>query len=153
MSVRKLVIRPSTDTRYTNSNWIVTHDGDRIECESCDPKKLRQFIRARRGRFDKVFIDEGHFYPDLQDVVVSLLEDGVDVVVAGIDFNYEREPFQNMQALEKYAKTLIQCHAICECGEKAPYTVLKEKTIGTNGKEILVGGSEKYGVTCGSCQI
>mgnify|MGYP001065210924 CR=1 FL=1 len=154
---RKLVIRPSTDTRYTDGDWIVTHDGDRISCESCVPTDLRDFIAARtkRSSINKVFIDEGHFYPDLESVVSVLLEDGIDVVVAGIDYNYERRPFENMKALEKYAKTIVQCHAICDCGDVAPYTVLKKTVLKKNvntskSGEIIVGGAEKYGVSCGS---
>jgi len=78
------------------------------------------------------------------------VEDGIDVVVAGIDYNYERRPFENMKALTKHAKTIVQCHAICACGKKAPYTVLKKNVDTGPTGGIIVGGAEKYGVSCGS---
>lgn len=148
--VRILVVRPTNDTRYTTDNVIISHDGDQIECESCHPDDLVAYVFSQCEFIDKLFIDEGHFFPALEMAVIQALDTGVDVVVSGIDLNYQRKPFENMQSLEKYAKTLIQCHATCMCGSKARFTMLRNSETKTeSGDAIIVGGWEKYGVSCG----
>jgi len=147
--VETVVIRPSNDTRYS-SECIVSHNGDSLNATGCDPNKIFEYVQTLKFTELKriVFIDEGHFFPELATAVEYLLANGTDVVVAGIDVDYRRQPFANMQSLEKIAKNHIACRAICQCGKFASYTKMRKELQAAVG-EIVVGGSDKYAAYCG----
>lgn len=141
------VIRPSTDTRYS-SERIVSHSGDYFSASGCDPDKLLEFAETVSGH---VFIDEGHFFPDIVEAVQLMIQNGCNsVTVAGIDFDYRKRPFANMQGVIAIAKNRIICRAVCQCGEFASYTKMREEFVVSPG--IIVGGSEKYAPYCGSAE-
>ena len=147
-----LILHPSNDTRYTTDNLIISHNGEQIPSKPCEPTKLLSFVKVESSGYEKVFIDEGHFYLELVEAVKHLLDMGIDVVVAGIDLDYNRQPFKNMEALDKIAKTHIKCKAICACGKFARYTKLtKSETNSAKEGDIIVGGTDKYTVVCGDC--
>lgn len=146
--IRTAVIRPSNDIRYSLEH-IVSHSGDSLDAFGCDPEKLFEYVQnLDTNDLKTVFIDEGHFFPSLVVSVQFLLEKNIDVVVAGIDIDYKRQPFANMLGLEKIAKNHVVCRAICTCGKFASYTKMKKELQAAAG-EIVVGGSDKYAAYCG----
>jgi thymidine kinase len=141
-----LVVKPSTDTRYDTygKDDIVSHNHDSYPATSCEPGKLKDLDWQNATT---IFIDEGHFFPDIVANVKKFLEAGIDVVVAGIDLDYHHKPFENMRILIDMAKTIIRCKAFCQCGEFAIYTKMREEM--QTDENITVGGSEKYAPCCG----
>jgi thymidine kinase len=145
-----IVIKPATDDRYGH-NFVVSHNGEKYKAVECDPDKLLKMeVENFSHPFDRIYvviIDEGHFFSNLAESVQRFLI-GYNVVVAGIDIDYRRRPFENMQALEPLAKNLIKCRAICKCGKFASFTKMREEH--QTESEIVVGGSDKYAPYCGA---
>jgi len=139
-----MVVKPSTDTRYDIVDEIVSHNQDSYPATSCDPGKLHELDLKNKST---IFIDEGHFFPDIVENVQEFLKSGTNVVVAGIDLDYHHRPFENMQTLITMAKTLIRCKAFCQCGEFATFTKMRKEM--QNKENITVGGAEKYAPCCG----
>ena len=140
------VIRPSTDTRYSRER-IVSHSGDYFDAAGCDPDKILDLAQTLVGN---VFIDEGHFFPCLVEAVLLMVARGCTVTIAGIDIDYRKQPFVNMQRLMALAKNHIICRAVCKCGKFASYTKMRDEF--RKSCEIVVGGSEKYAPYCGSVE-
>jgi len=141
-----LVVKPSTDTRYDKyaKYQIVSHNHDSYPATIYEPGKL-QDLDWRNAT--TIFIDEGHFFPDIVANVKKFLKANIDVVVAGIDLDYKHKPFENMRVLIEMSKTMIKCKAYCQCGEFATYTKMREDM--QTDADITVGGSEKYAPCCG----
>lgn len=56
--------------------------------------EVSQFVRDRLQEADVIAIDEGQFFPDLKEAVVSFAEEeNKHVIVCGLDGNFKREKF------------------------------------------------------------
>jgi thymidine kinase len=141
-----IVVKPLIDSRYQdNLPAIISHNGDRYPAIECDSDNLRSI---EHGYGAVIYIDEGHFFPNIVEDVKHFLKAGAKVVVAGLDLDFRHEGFQNMQELMAMAKINIQCKAICQCGAFAKYTKMREDLQTENN--IDVGGAEKYAPCCGA---
>ena len=68
---------------------------------------------------DVVGIDEAQFFDDegLVDVCNQLADNGIRVIVAGLDMDFKRIPFGPIPALLAIADEVTKVHAICvKCG-------------------------------------
>ncbi|PIB49615.1 thymidine kinase, partial [Pseudomonas sp. 2822-17] len=68
--------------------------------------------------------DEVQFFDiDVVDVVQVLADQGIRVIVAGLDQDFRGEPFGHMPALMALAETVTKLQAIClSCGSPASRT-------------------------------
>jgi thymidine kinase len=101
-----------------------------------------------------VAIDEGQFFPDLFLYVTQWAdEQRIQILVAGLDGTFEREPFGDMLRLIPHAEEVVrlsaQC-AYCLNGEgKAIYS--RRKNMGGLEEQqgtVMVGGSDAYEPVC-----
>ena len=89
-----------------------------------------------------IFIDEAQFF-DLGIVKVcnNLANKGFRVILAGLDMDYQGNPFGPMPALMATAEYVTKVHAICpETGGLAQYSYRKTKS----KKRILLGKADEY---------
>lgn len=140
-----LVIKASIDNRYTLDK-ITTHDFDSVECIVIS--RLDEINDSMIVQYDAVVIDEGQFIPDLKPTVIQWLENyNIDIIVAGLDGDYMKNPIGNILELiphaEKVEKLCSLCN-VCKDGTLAPFTFRKVKSNDT----ILVGGAESYIPVC-----
>lgn len=144
------VIKPTTDDRYSAKGNLVSHNGLQYPAIEIKPDGLLQYVSdiAVVG----IFIDEGHFFTNLYESVQTCLDAGIDVIVSGINIDYMRNPFPEMQKLQAIAKTHIVCSAYCnECGKLARFTKMRpDVEHPENSSIVVVGGAEKYAPYCGS---
>ena len=105
-----------------------------------EPEKILQYVG--RDGIQKVIIDAVHFFPKdkFLPVVKKLLEQGIDVYVNGLIYNYRKEEYGPTKALMKLADECIEQYSICvKCGGKAAHTERvagsTEISIGTTGRE------------------
>ena len=86
-----------------------------------------------------VGIDEAQFFDDeITEVCNSLANNGVRVIVAGLDMDYEGRPFGPMANLMATAEYVTKVHAICpETGGLAQYSHRKTKS-----SDLIVLGKE-----------
>ena len=117
---------------------------------------------ARRREHDRPFdeslpvgIDEAQFLDDgIVELVTSLAQRGLRVIVAGTDLDFRGEPFGAMPQLLAIAELVDKLHAICVvCGGPASRNqrLIDGKPARYDSPTIMVGGQETYEARCRSC--
>lgn len=141
------IFKPSIDTRY-DEEQIVSHDKNYIESTPVDTSDN---ILLSSAGVDVVGIDEAQFFDDgIIDVVQLLADQGVRVVIAGLDMDFLRRPFGPMASLMAIADSVDKIHAICvECGRLASYSHRKVQ----GGEQVMLGEMNKYIPLCRSCYL
>ena len=107
------------DTRYSEEE-VVSHDSNSIA--STPPIDFFcQYPYFSHQTKDVVGIDEAQFFDEgLVDVCNQLADNGIRVIVAGLDMDFKRIPFGPIPALLAIADEVTKVHAICvKCGNLA----------------------------------
>lgn len=94
-------------------------------------------------------IDEAQFFDSgLIDVCNQLANNGIRVIVAGLDMDFRGIPFGPMPGLCAIADEVSKVHAICvKCGQLASFS---HRTV-KNDKQVLLGETEEYEPLCREC--
>ncbi|HLN54676.1 MAG TPA: thymidine kinase [Bacteroidales bacterium] len=139
------IFKPSLDKRYSEIH-VVSHDEKSINSTPVDSAAS---ILLLAGRADVIGIDEAQFFDSsLIDVCNRLADDGVRVIVAGLDMDFLGNPFGPMPALLAIAESITKVHAICmRCGNLAQYSFRKsdEESV------VLLGEKNLYEPLCRRC--
>jgi thymidine kinase len=139
------IFKPSVDTRYAESE-VVSHDATSIRST---PVPSSSNILLLTGDIEVVGIDEAQFFdPGLPQVCSQLADDGVRVIVAGLDLDFQARPFGPMPHLMAVAEYVTKVHAICmACGDLANFS---HRTAG--GTDLVqLGETGSYQPLCRSC--
>ena len=114
------IFKPRIDVRYSEEE-VVSHDANAIRST---PVESPQNILLMTSDVDVVGIDEAQFFDDsIVDVCRQLANNGVRVIVAGLDMDYTGKPFGPMPALMATAEYVTKVHAICvRCGNLAHHS-------------------------------
>jgi thymidine kinase len=135
---KTLIFKPTTDVRYSESK-VVSHDSNEII--STPVKSSKQIIQLSKD-IDVVALDEAQFFDDgIVDVCNELANSGKRVIIAGLDMDYEGNPFGPMPNLMAVAEFVTKVHAICtKTGNLANYShrISKSKDL------VLLGEREEY---------
>ena len=139
------IFKPAIDSRYSEED-VVSHDDNSIRATPVDTSGN---ILLLTGDTDVVGIDEAQFFDEgLVNVCNMLANQGVRVIVAGLDMNYRGEPFGPMPKLMATAEYVTKVNAVCvKCGALANYTYRFKD----GGKLVELGASESYSALCRSC--
>jgi thymidine kinase len=139
------IFKPAIDVRYSEEN-VVSHDSRSIVCT---PVNTSESILLLSSGVDVVGIDEAQFFDDnLVNVCNELANNGIRVIVAGLDMDYLGHPFGPMPALSSIAEDVTKVHAIClECGSLAQYSHRLVKS----DKQVLLGEKNEYMPLCRTC--
>jgi len=135
----------ASDDRYVKRQ-IVTHSGrraDAIALASAAP------IPELAGDARLIVIDEAQFFgPDLIPTCRRLVEQGRDVVVAGLNRDSWGQPFGPVPQVEAMADHVTRTRAVCSvCGAVAEYT----QRLAPVGVGSMIGGPEAYEPRCEKC--
>ena len=146
------VFKPVLDNRYSKKD-VVSHSGDSIEAVPVDhPEEILERID---DTVDVVGIDEAQFFhEDLVEICEELANQGIRVIMAGLDRDFRNQPFGPMPELMARAEYVDKLHAICiQCGEPASRTqrLIDGEPAAVDDPVILVGASEVYEARCRSC--
>lgn len=112
------------------------------------PELILRFIE--KEKIEKVLIDSVQFFPEKQTkkVIFKLLNQGVDVIVDGLLYDYRRKYFRLTHELFDLADERIELFSACEkCGGRAKHT---EKITG-DVKRLEASNTAKYIATCSRC--
>ena len=139
------IFKPSMDTRYSEEK-VVSHDSNSIQSTPVDSSGS---ILLFTSEIDVVGIDEAQFFDEgLVDVCNELANNGVRVIIAGLDMDYKGIPFGPIPALCAIADEVTKVHAICvRCGDLA---YISHRTI-ANDKRVLLGEKTEYEPLCRRC--
>ena len=114
------IFKPLIDTRY-DQDLVISHDDNKIRST---PVPAASNIRLLADGCDVVGIDEAQFFDDeIVTVCNDLANQGIRVVVAGLDMDFKGNPFGPMPALMATAEYVTKVHAICrKTGNLAHYS-------------------------------
>jgi len=147
------VFKSHLDARYAGLYSISTHDGGIVEAEPVDSSE--EIITRRRPETQVLAVDEVQFLDDGIVPVANMLADqGVRIVLAGIDMDFRGLPFGPMPALLAIAEIVDKLQAICVvCGEPASRNqrLVNGRPALWDSPTIMVGGRESYEARCRYC--
>ena len=114
------IFKPAIDTRYDEED-VVSHDKNAIRST---PVSSSEKILLLTADADVVGIDEAQFFDDnLPNVCNELANQGIRVIVAGLDMDFQGRPFGPMPHLMAIAEYVTKVHAICvRTGQLAQYS-------------------------------
>lgn len=139
------IFKPAIDKRYDENN-VVSHNENIIRST---PVQFADDILLLAGNCDVVGIDEVQFFDaQIISVVEQLANNGIRVIVAGLDMDFEGNPFEPMPQLLAIAEYVTKVHAICmKCGDLASYSyrLSEEKS------KVMLGEKESYEARCRKC--
>jgi len=139
------IFKPSVDKRYSETR-VVSHDDKSIISTPVDNASA---ILLLAGDCHVVGIDEAQFFDNsIVEVCNTLADDGIRIVIAGLDMDFSGKPFGPMPALLAIAEFVTKVHAICmRCGNLAQYSFRKSE----DDKVVLLGEKNLYEPLCRNC--
>lgn len=146
------VFKPEIDTRSANT-VVRTHDGMEFTAQAvASALELRSALLPTT---DVVGIEEVQFLdPSIVQTCSDLADQGVDVIVAGLDQDFRGQPFSFMPTLMALADQVTKLHAICKkCGAEASRTqrLVDGAPAGWDDPVVLIGAAETYEARCRRC--
>ncbi len=157
------VFKPKCDVRKElhqkfklSEDHIVSRTGMNVEAGNVNDKKPENILYHLDHYTQVVGIEEVTLFkkPDtLVDVVLSMMQQNIVVVVSGLDKTFRGEPFDPMPALMAYATTIEKSYGICDikgCDRlgEYPQRIIDGKPAKYNSPTILVGASDTYEIRC-----
>jgi len=142
---RTQIFKPKIDTRYSDTS-VVSHDSTSID--STPVSHASEILTLING-YEVVGIDEAQFFGDeLIDVANTLANQGVRVVIAGLDMDFAGKPFGPIPKLFSVAEYVTKVHAICmRCGALAQYS----HRLTPSEDLVLLGEKDSYEPLCRTC--
>lgn len=139
------IFKPAIDVRYDETK-VVSHDSNTIRST---PVESSSNILLLANDVNVVGIDEAQFFDsELVNVCNELANNGIRVIVAGLDMDFLGKPFGPMPALLSVAEFVTKVHAICMiCGDIANHS----HRLADSDKLVLLGETENYEPLCRSC--
>ena len=153
-----IILKSVLDTRDGNN---VVHSrplGDK-ECTTVKQNEnLFNVISTeltKRGKLKYVLVDEAQFLTEKQvdqlSDVVDFLD--IDVICYGLRSDFKTHLFPGSKRLFEIADSFKEIESTCECGEKNMFNarIDLDGNVITKGKQIEVGGEDKYLSMCRKC--
>ena len=139
------IFKPKVDTRYSEED-VVSHDEKAIHST---PVETAANILLLASEVDVIGIDEAQFFDEgLVGVCNELANNGMRVIVAGLDMDFKGKPFGPIPKLMAIAEQVTKIHAIClRCGSLAQYSHRKTKS----QKLVVLGETDEYEPLCRAC--
>ncbi|MBQ2373019.1 MAG: thymidine kinase [Bacteroidales bacterium] len=139
------IYKPCIDVRYSEDQ-VVSHDSHSIPSTPIDSPASMLLLSSD---VEVVGIDEAQFFDDtLVDVVQTLANRGIRVIIAGLDTDFLGKPFGPMPALMAVAEDIQKVHAICvKCGSPANHS----HRLSANDQLVVLGEKDVYEPLCRHC--
>ena len=132
------VFKPIIDSRF-NKDFVFSHDKNQIKSKSVSKSSE---IKIKAKGYDVIGIDEAQFFDNgIVKICNDLANEGIRVIVAGLDMDYKGVPFGPMPNLMAIAEYVTKLHAICaKSGNLAnhSYRISNDKSL------VHLGQKESY---------
>ena len=132
------IFKPKLDTRYAEEE-VVSHNQNKIRST---PVESPNEILLLGSTCDVVGIDEAQFFDEsIVEVANTLANNGVRVVIAGLDMDFMGRPFGPIPNLMATAEYVTKVHAICKrTGNLAHHSMRTS----ANQDLVQLGETESY---------
>ena len=142
-----LVLKPKIDNRYAEQ-LISTHNNLSHECFAMnDWLEAKSKFEINKKNFDIIFLDEIQFMDSKDTIkeVENFLQQGIDVVCAGLDQDSRGKPWETSSFLLGLSDKITKIYGFCNvCGLEATKTYRKTQ----GGERTQVGASDIYEPRC-----
>ena len=142
-----LVLKPKIDNRYAEQ-LISTHNNLSHECFAMnDWLEAKSKFEINKKNFDIIFLDEIQFMDPKDTIkeVENFLQQGIDVVCAGLDQDSRGKPWETSSFLLGLSDKITKIYGFCNvCGLEATKTYRKTQ----GGERTQVGASDIYEPRC-----
>ncbi len=159
------VINHSIDNRY-DEELLSTHDKIKIPCIKTDKlmelydnkliinldeliciPRLKEIVQILQS--EVILINEGQFFPDLQEFVKKMLFLNKKIYVCGLDGDFERKKFGQILDLIPLCDKVTKLTSLCSLCKNGTYGIFSKRI--TNEKEQTIVGSDNYIPVCRDC--
>ena len=133
-----IIFRPKIDSRNPE-NKIISHAKNEISASIVSsPKEILDLSIS----YPVIGIDEAQFFDQsIVDVCNLLANKGHRLIIAGLDMDFEGNPFGPMPNLMACAEDVMKVHAVCmETGNPAGYSYRKDNS----DDLVLIGEKKEY---------
>ena len=133
-----IIFRPKIDSRNPE-NKIISHAKNKISASIVSsPKEILDLSIS----YPVIGIDEAQFFDQsIVDVCNLLANKGHRLIIAGLDMDFEGNPFGPMPNLMACAEDVMKVHAVCmETGNPAGYSYRKDNS----DDLVLIGEKKEY---------
>lgn len=153
LSKKKCVlVKYSGDRRYTNKNYIATHDKilSKDQAHPCHHLfDLEKIDDLKLENYDVICIDEIQFFPDKYEFCQKWRSLGKIIIACGLYADFKRIPFPNLPELIAIADEIEFLKAICvDCSRDLATTSYR---ISGENEQVVIGGADKYDPLCQIC--
>jgi thymidine kinase len=143
------VFKPKIDDRYSEEK-VTSHAGHNFDAIPIqEAAEIRMHLKEDTT---VVAIDEAQFFDNsIIPLSQSLANNGIRVIIAGLDTDFRGEPFGPIPILMAKAEKVDKLHAICViCGEEASRTqrLVDGKPANYDDPVVIVGAAELYEARC-----
>ena len=145
-----LAINFMLDKRYSNT-MIASHDNKQIPCVFAS--RLDEIdINKHLIHTDIILINEGQFFPDLNDSVKYWVEDLYKTVyIAALDGDFQRKPFGDFLNILPLCDRFTKLRATCNmCNSK---NAIFSHRISDEKEQVVIGSENKYVPLCRKCYL
>lgn len=142
-----VVIKPRMDTRYSSDNKIVSHNQDSEGCIVADD--LNEISDETIRDTNYLIVDEGQFLQNLKSKVLYWVESlGKNVIVGGLDGDFQRNPIGEILQLIPYADSYTKKTALCKVCNDGTAALFSHRMSNVNKDQICIGSTESYIPVC-----
>jgi thymidine kinase len=140
------IFKPLLDDRYSTGE-IVSHS--RLSVEAIPVSNSSQILHAVEDATVLVGVDEAQFFDQgLVEVLEHLADTGKQVIVAGLDTDYLRRPFEPIPTLAGRAEFVTKMLAVCHrCGGPGLFT----QRLVPSDDLVVLGAQGAYEARCRAC--
>jgi len=158
------VINHSIDNRY-DEELLSTHDHIKIPCikterlfdvwtDNIDMETNIEKVPRIKDKFkvassSVILINEGQFFPDLEEFVKILLSHDKKVYVCGLDGDFERKKFGQILDLIPICDKVTKLTSLCSLCKNGTHGIFSKRI--SSEKEQTVVGSDNYIPVCRNC--
>jgi len=152
------VINHSIDNRY-DEELLSTHDQVKIPCIKTERLfdvwsdnidiETRIKDKVKISSSNVILINEGQFFPDLEEFVKKMLDYGKKIYVCGLDGDFERKKFGQILDLIPLCDKVTKLTSLCSLCKNGTLGIFSKRI--SSEKEQTVVGSDNYIPVCRNC--
>ena len=151
--MKALLIKPSIDTKGNDSVTSRIGMSKEVDIVLKPDDSLIEYIK-KYDNLTCLVIDEAQFLTEKQVYELVIITKNFDIpaICYGLKVDFKGNLFKGSEALIRYADSLNELVAICDCGKKARFNARKVNgEYVYDGEQVLIGADESYDPLCETC--
>ena len=151
--MKALLIKPSIDTKGNDSVTSRIGISKDVDIVLKPEESLIDYIKTY-DNLTCLVIDEAQFLTERQVYELVIITKNFDIpaICYGLKVDFKGNLFKGSEALIRYADSLNELVAVCDCGKKARFNARKVNgEYVYYGEQVLIGADESYDPLCETC--